>query len=98
VVLYSLGEIDIGANAVVSQHCYLCTGSHDYTKPTFGYLCKTHPGRRGGMAGDGCVRRAGRLHRAGGAQTRYTWPNIVDALSREYESVIRQNKTRYSNL
>jgi len=35
VVLYSLGQIDIGANAVVSQRCYLCTGSHDYTRPTF---------------------------------------------------------------
>ena len=28
VVLYSLGEIQIGANAVVSQRSYLCTGSH----------------------------------------------------------------------
>jgi len=27
------------------------------------------------------------------AQTRYTWPNIVDALSREYASVIRKRKT-----
>ena len=35
VTLYSLGEIVIGENAVVSQHCYLCTGSHDYSRPTF---------------------------------------------------------------
>ena len=28
VVLYSLGEIHIGANAVISQRSYLCTGSH----------------------------------------------------------------------
>lgn len=35
VSLYTLGEIDIGANTVVSQKCYLCTGSHNYTKPTF---------------------------------------------------------------
>ncbi|MCK9187960.1 glycosyltransferase [Acidithiobacillus sp.] len=42
----------------------------------------------------GVIGRAGRE----AAQTRYTWPNIVDALSREYESVIRQNKTRYSDL
>ena len=28
-VLYSLGEILIGSNVVVSQNCYLCTGSHD---------------------------------------------------------------------
>ncbi|PHY12809.1 colanic acid biosynthesis acetyltransferase WcaF [Caulobacter sp. B11] len=27
--LYTLGEITIGADAVVSQHAYLCTGSHD---------------------------------------------------------------------
>jgi len=35
VVLYSLGEIEIGANAVVSQKSYLCAGSHDYTKNDF---------------------------------------------------------------
>jgi putative colanic acid biosynthesis acetyltransferase WcaF len=35
VVLYSLGEIYIGKNTVVSQKSYLCTGSHDYTKPDF---------------------------------------------------------------
>ncbi len=35
VVLYSLGEIDIGRNAVVSQKCYICTGSHHYERPDF---------------------------------------------------------------
>ena len=35
VVLYTLGDIDIGMQAVVSQKCYLCTGSHDYRKPAF---------------------------------------------------------------
>lgn len=35
VVLYSLGEIQIGTNVVVSQKSYLCTGSHDYTKYDF---------------------------------------------------------------
>lgn len=35
VVLYSLGEIEIGRNAVVSQRSYLCTGDHDYTKIDF---------------------------------------------------------------
>ena len=29
VVLYSLGDIEIGSHAVVSQKCYLCTGDHD---------------------------------------------------------------------
>jgi len=40
VVLYSLGEIVIGANAVISQNSYLCTGSHDYTKPEFPIFAK----------------------------------------------------------
>lgn len=35
VVLYSLGEIEIGVNAVVSQRSYLCAASHDYTQPDF---------------------------------------------------------------
>ncbi len=35
VVLYSLGQITIGANVVVSQKCYLCTGSHDSSEPSF---------------------------------------------------------------
>jgi putative colanic acid biosynthesis acetyltransferase WcaF len=33
--LYTLGEIHIGANAVVSQHSYICSASHDYTAPAF---------------------------------------------------------------
>lgn len=37
VELYSLGEITIGSNAVISQRSYICTGSHDYTKPTFDF-------------------------------------------------------------
>lgn len=35
VVLYSLAEIEIGANAVISQRSYLCTGSHDYRLESF---------------------------------------------------------------
>jgi putative colanic acid biosynthesis acetyltransferase WcaF len=35
VVLYSLGEIHIGAHSVVSQRSYLCAGSHDASHPTF---------------------------------------------------------------
>ncbi len=35
VVLYTLGTIEIGSNAVVSQKCYLCTGSHDYNSEAF---------------------------------------------------------------
>ncbi len=33
--LYSLGEIAIGANSVISQKSYLCTGSHDYLSSSF---------------------------------------------------------------
>lgn len=35
VVLYSLGEINIGKNVVISQRSYICTGSHDYKDSTF---------------------------------------------------------------
>lgn len=35
VVLYSLGEIRIGKNAVVSQKSYLCAGDHDYQVESF---------------------------------------------------------------
>jgi putative colanic acid biosynthesis acetyltransferase WcaF len=35
VSLYTLGEIHIGEHTVVSQHCYICTASHDYKSPTF---------------------------------------------------------------
>jgi putative colanic acid biosynthesis acetyltransferase WcaF len=33
--LYSLGEIDIGAHAVVSQASYLCAADHDHTQADF---------------------------------------------------------------
>ena len=33
--LYSLGDIEIGANVVISQRSYLCAASHDYTKEDF---------------------------------------------------------------
>jgi putative colanic acid biosynthesis acetyltransferase WcaF len=33
--LYSLGEIEIGNNVVVSQKCYLASASHDYDKEYF---------------------------------------------------------------
>ena len=40
VVLYSLGEIEIGNNVVISQKSYLCTGSHDYLKSDFPIFTK----------------------------------------------------------
>lgn len=33
--LYTLGEIVIGDNTIISQKCYLCTGSHDYLSEDF---------------------------------------------------------------
>ncbi len=33
--LYTLGPIKIGSNAVVSQKCYICTGTHDYRSESF---------------------------------------------------------------
>ena len=33
--LYSLGEIEIGDDVVISQKVYLCAATHDYSKPTF---------------------------------------------------------------
>lgn len=35
VCLYSLGKIEIGENAVVSQGTYVCAGDHDYSQPDF---------------------------------------------------------------
>lgn len=40
VVLYSLGEIEIGSNVVVSQKSYLCTGSHDSSQANFPIFAK----------------------------------------------------------
>lgn len=40
VVLYSLGEITIGSNTIISQKSYLCTGSHDYSKVDFAIYAK----------------------------------------------------------
>jgi len=35
VELYTLGEVEIGNNCVISQKSYLCAASHDYTQPDF---------------------------------------------------------------
>ena len=40
VVLYSLGEIEIGNNVVISQKSYLCAASHDYLKLDFSIFAK----------------------------------------------------------
>ena len=33
--LYTLGKIEIGSHVVISQRAYLCTGNHNFAKPTF---------------------------------------------------------------
>jgi putative colanic acid biosynthesis acetyltransferase WcaF len=38
VVLYSLDRITIGSQCVISQKCYLCTGSHDLQDVTFNLI------------------------------------------------------------
>ncbi|MBT8303327.1 MAG: putative colanic acid biosynthesis acetyltransferase [Bacteroidia bacterium] len=35
VILYSLGEIKIGSNSVLSQKTYICTGTHDFKTKDF---------------------------------------------------------------
>lgn len=40
VVLYSLGEIHIGSNTVISQRSYICTGSHHYNSGNFEIFSK----------------------------------------------------------
>lgn len=40
VVLYSLGEIEIGHHTVISQRSYLCAASHDYAQPNFPIFAK----------------------------------------------------------
>lgn len=39
-VLYTLGQIEIGAHAVISMRSYICTGSHDYQLPEFDIFAK----------------------------------------------------------
>lgn len=38
--IYSLGEIEIGADVVISQRSYLCAAAHEYSKPSFDILDK----------------------------------------------------------
>ncbi len=40
VQILSLGEVNIESNCCISQQAYLCTGSHDFAKPTFDLIVK----------------------------------------------------------
>jgi putative colanic acid biosynthesis acetyltransferase WcaF len=53
VVLYSLGEILIGSNTVISQRSYICTGLHDYNSLSFDiYTSPIHIGNQVWIATD----------------------------------------------
>lgn len=53
VVFYSLGEIEVGANAVVSQRSYLCAADHDYRQVDFPIRsCKITIGSQAWLAAD----------------------------------------------
>jgi putative colanic acid biosynthesis acetyltransferase WcaF len=36
----SLDRVSIGSNVCLSQGCYLCTGNHDWSDPSFGLIVK----------------------------------------------------------
>jgi putative colanic acid biosynthesis acetyltransferase WcaF len=36
----NLAPVTIGSNACLSQACYVCTGSHDWSDPAFGLIVK----------------------------------------------------------
>jgi putative colanic acid biosynthesis acetyltransferase WcaF len=41
VIIYNLGPVSIGAHTVISQHTYVCNGTHDYTQPNLPLLRPT---------------------------------------------------------
>jgi len=71
VSLYSVDELKIGANAVVSEGAYLCTASHDITSETFdlvtrpvsigdgAWICARASVLPGVVVGEGAVVAAG---------------------------------------
>lgn len=40
VLILSLAEVAIGSSVCLSQRAFLCTGSHDFSKPTFDLITK----------------------------------------------------------
>lgn len=48
VFILSLAKVTIGSNVCVSQRAFLCTGSHDFGKPTFDLITRPI------AIGDGC--------------------------------------------
>ncbi|PSN14100.1 colanic acid biosynthesis acetyltransferase WcaF [filamentous cyanobacterium CCP5] len=54
VVFYSLEAITVGCHCVISQQCYLCTGSHDVTDPAFGLKTGAIAIENGAWVAAGC--------------------------------------------
>jgi putative colanic acid biosynthesis acetyltransferase WcaF len=48
VLILSLAQVRIGSNVCISQRAFLCTGSHDFAKPTFDLMIRPI------TVGDGC--------------------------------------------
>ena len=55
VVLYSLGEIEIGKNVVISQKSYICTASHDYLQSDFPIFAKKNTIKDECLVSDRCL-------------------------------------------
>ncbi|MED0935340.1 WcaF family extracellular polysaccharide biosynthesis acetyltransferase [Bacillus mobilis] len=73
VQFYSLEEIYIGANCVISQESYLCTGSHDVQDPYFGLITKPIHVKDGAwIASDVFVYPGVTIHELGVAAARST--------------------------
>lgn len=73
VQFYSLEEIHIGANCVISQESYLCTGSHDVKDPHFGLITKSIHVKDGAwIASDVFVYPGVTIHELGVAAARST--------------------------
>ncbi|MEB9907329.1 MULTISPECIES: putative colanic acid biosynthesis acetyltransferase [Bacillus cereus group] len=73
VQFYSLEEIHIGANCVISQESYLCTGSHDLKDLHFGLITKPIHVKDGAwIASDVFVYPGVTIHELGVAAARST--------------------------
>lgn len=79
----NLAPVRIGSNCCVSQEAYLCTGSHDWSKPTFDLIVQPIELRDGawvaarGVLGPGVVVGEGAVLLLGGVATKPLEPWII---------------------
>ncbi len=72
VVILSLGQVTLGSNVCLSQRAFLCTGSHNFSEPTFDLIVGPIIIRdgcwiaAGGFVGPGVVLDSGTMVEAGG--------------------------------